>query len=155
MPKCSAPLAVCAMLYASPAVRLAAWASSRLKPRSTLLSGSHNARCICTKALASFGLRCIVSTLFGTKPSVLKKESNSSFSSGVCSGGSGSRRATDRRSHHVLQQQQQPADDADVREKAVLHARALHRVFHFPEAQEQQRCEYRKGDEAEHADGRM
>src|SRR5690348_390379 len=120
-------------------------ATRRLRPRSTLLSGSHSARCICTKAFASFGLRCMVSTLFGTKPSVLKKESNSSFSSGECSGGNGSSRGVFRiggGSHHVLQQQQQPADDADIGEEAVLHAGALHRVVHLPEAQQQQGGEH-------------
>src|SRR5579875_769358 len=134
------------MLYASPAVRLAACASSRLKPRSTLLFGSQSARCICTKAFASFGWRCIVSTLFGTNPSVLKKESNSSFSSGVCSGGKGSSRgeaggllSVIAPLHHSLQKQQQPAENTDIGEETVLHSGALHRVVHFPEAQQQQR----------------
>jgi hypothetical protein len=45
-----------------------------------------------------------VSTLSGTKPSDLKKESNLSFSSSEYSGGSGSIRLT--RSPHVLQEQQ-------------------------------------------------
>src|SRR6185312_5419513 len=154
MPKCSAPLAVWAMLYGSSAMRLAACAIRRLSPRSTLLSGSHSARCICTKALASFGLRCIVRTLFGTKPSVLKKESNSSFKSGACSGGNGSSRrdrfvvSMDSASHHVLQEQKQPADHADIGEEAVLHAGALHRIVHLPEPQQQQRSQDGEHDKA-------
>src|SRR3989441_13238420 len=39
-PKCSAPSAVCAMQYWQPAVRLATWATRRLKPRSTSPCGS-------------------------------------------------------------------------------------------------------------------
>src|SRR6185312_12614793 len=148
------------MLYGSSAMRLAACATSRLSPRSTLLSGSQSARCICTNAFASFGLRCIVSTLFGTKPSVFKKESNSSFMSGVVSGGSGSSRGDFIRdprgaSQHILQEQKQPADHRDIGEEAVLHAASLHRIFHLPETQQQERRKDSEDDEAEHADRRM
>src|SRR6185312_9090521 len=139
------------MLYGSSAMRLAACAMRRLRPRSTLLSGSHSARCICTNAFASFGLRCMVSTLLGTKPSVMKKESNSSFMSGVVSGGSGSSRGDfirepRRASQHVLQEQQQPTDHRDIGEEAVLHAAPFHRVLHLPEAQQQQRRQNREDD---------
>src|SRR3954469_17901980 len=98
------------------------WAMRRFRPKSTLLSGPQIAPCSVTKARTSFGLRCIVKTLFGTKPSDLKNESNWSFSSGVCSGGSGSRRPMPL--PHVLQQQQQSADHRDVGDHAVLHADA-------------------------------
>src|SRR5262249_16427049 len=59
------------------------------------------------------------------------------------------------RSHHVLQQQEQPADNPDIGEKTILHAGALHRIVHLPEAQQEQRSEHRKYDQTQCANGRI
>ena len=45
------------------------------------------------KALASFGTRCMISTLLGTKPRFFFIDSKFSRSSGAFSGGSGAMRA--------------------------------------------------------------
>src|SRR5215471_17227523 len=82
-----APSIVCAIQYWHPAARLATWAMRRLKPRSTLLSGSHTAADICAQAFTILGLRCMISRLLGMKPSDFRAASNGSLSSG--SGGNG------------------------------------------------------------------
>src|SRR5215475_15359268 len=79
------------MQYRQPAERLATWEISRLSLRSTLPSGSQSAALIWVKARTISGLRCMISTLLGTKPMRLRAASNCSFRSGACSGGSGVR----------------------------------------------------------------
>src|SRR5262249_10161506 len=82
-----APPAVCAMQYWHPAARLDTCAISRLRPRSTLLSGSQTAAVICDHAFTILGLRCMISRLFGTKPMDLLDALNWSFIWGLgCSG---------------------------------------------------------------------
>src|SRR5262245_45686981 len=80
------------MQYRQPAERLATWEISRLSLRSTLPSGSQIAALIWVKARTISGLRCMISTLLGTKPMRLRAASNCCFRSGACSGGSGVRR---------------------------------------------------------------
>jgi hypothetical protein len=77
------------MQYWHPAARLATCAMMRLKPRSTLPSGSHTAAVICANAFANLGLRCMMRMLFGMNPRFFRIASNGSLSSGEWSGGSG------------------------------------------------------------------
>src|SRR5215467_3850161 len=83
------------MQYWQPAARLLTWAIRRLKPRSTLLSGSQTAAAICANACTILGLRCMIKTLLGTKPRFLLTASKCAFSSGECPTGSGSSRGDD------------------------------------------------------------
>ena len=69
-----------------PLALLAKWPIKRRKPKSTSPSGVITAALSCAKALTKCGLRCIVSTLLGVKPSVPRKKSKWDFSSGVVSG---------------------------------------------------------------------
>ena len=58
-----------AMQYWQPLARLAMWASSRLKPMSTVLPLSQMDAASWDSAATIFGLRCMIRTLFGTNPS--------------------------------------------------------------------------------------
>src|SRR4051812_45951726 len=108
---------VCALQYWQPVAVLATCATSRLRPRSTSPSGANTARFSAMTARAIAGTRCIVSRLFGTKPSVLVKWPSASARSGSVqsSTGTGSMRATRTGSgcHHAPRTNRSGARDGD------------------------------------------